>query len=275
MILTAFFLARSGAVPPNGSPNLKSDPWEAALWAAVGLAVAPRLMMFGRRIFIDIYISMFMARNAALLRPRRAVPGAPPVVPAADVRVGRSWRAHEGTGGGGTSGAGVRHLPRRPRRAQTSARDDDPDRHRRRPRHRRAVVRGALPPLRMDVHHLVLPRRERRALHRGRRGGDAARPAVLPAGRVQRFVSVVALPVRCRRHVVHRAAAHSGACPRRDPGGCRREARPLPHVAVGSRNRRVLFVFSGQAGSLHLSDRAGGRRARGAADRALAARRLA
>jgi 4-amino-4-deoxy-L-arabinose transferase-like glycosyltransferase len=61
MILTAFFLARSGAVPPNGSPNLKSDPWEAALWAAVGLAVAPRLMMFGRRIFIDIYISMFMA----------------------------------------------------------------------------------------------------------------------------------------------------------------------------------------------------------------------
>ncbi len=34
---------------------------EAGLWAAVGLAVAPRLVMFGRRIFIDIYISMFMA----------------------------------------------------------------------------------------------------------------------------------------------------------------------------------------------------------------------
>jgi len=34
---------------------------EAGLWAAAGLAVAPRLVMFGRRIFIDIYISMFMA----------------------------------------------------------------------------------------------------------------------------------------------------------------------------------------------------------------------
>ena len=34
---------------------------EAGLWGATGLAVAPRLVMFGRRIFIDIYISMFMA----------------------------------------------------------------------------------------------------------------------------------------------------------------------------------------------------------------------
>jgi len=49
MILAAFFLARA-------SGNL-----EAGLWAATGLAVAPRLVMFGRRIFIDIYISMFMA----------------------------------------------------------------------------------------------------------------------------------------------------------------------------------------------------------------------
>ena len=35
--------------------------FEAGLWGATGLAVAPRLVMFGRRIFIDIYISMFMA----------------------------------------------------------------------------------------------------------------------------------------------------------------------------------------------------------------------
>ena len=34
---------------------------DGALWAGLGLAVAPRLVMFGRRIFIDIYISMFMA----------------------------------------------------------------------------------------------------------------------------------------------------------------------------------------------------------------------
>src|SRR3954453_5619380 len=61
MILTAFFLARSGAVPPNGSPNFKSESREPALGAAVGSAVAPGLMLSGRRIFIDIYISMFMA----------------------------------------------------------------------------------------------------------------------------------------------------------------------------------------------------------------------
>ena len=33
---------------------------EAGFWAALGLAVTPRLLMFARRIFIDIYISMFM-----------------------------------------------------------------------------------------------------------------------------------------------------------------------------------------------------------------------
>jgi 4-amino-4-deoxy-L-arabinose transferase-like glycosyltransferase len=49
LILTAFLLARAGG------------DLDAGLWAAAGLAVAPRLVMFGRRIFIDIYISMFMA----------------------------------------------------------------------------------------------------------------------------------------------------------------------------------------------------------------------
>lgn len=58
LILTAFALARAGADPPHEAGG---HAVEAALWAAVGLAVAPRLMMFGRRIFIDIYISMFMA----------------------------------------------------------------------------------------------------------------------------------------------------------------------------------------------------------------------
>ncbi len=57
MILTAFLLARAGSGPPGGRDPAGLD---AALWAAAGLAVAPRLMMFGRRIFIDIYISMFM-----------------------------------------------------------------------------------------------------------------------------------------------------------------------------------------------------------------------
>jgi 4-amino-4-deoxy-L-arabinose transferase-like glycosyltransferase len=49
MILAALLLAYAAG-------NL-----EAGLWGATGLAVAPRLVMFGRRIFIDIYISMFMA----------------------------------------------------------------------------------------------------------------------------------------------------------------------------------------------------------------------
>ena len=35
--------------------------WLAALWAAAGLAIAPRVLMFSRRIFIDIYISLFAA----------------------------------------------------------------------------------------------------------------------------------------------------------------------------------------------------------------------
>jgi len=60
MILTAFVLARAGADPPAGAGR-RGTATESALWAAAGLAVAPRLMMFGRRIFIDIYISMFMA----------------------------------------------------------------------------------------------------------------------------------------------------------------------------------------------------------------------
>ena len=50
MVAVAFFLARAGSAA-NTAP----------LWAALGLAASPRLMMFSRRIFIDIYASMFMA----------------------------------------------------------------------------------------------------------------------------------------------------------------------------------------------------------------------
>ena len=49
----------------SGSRAGGGVPWagmhlETALWAALGLAIAPRLLMFSRRIFIDIYITMFM-----------------------------------------------------------------------------------------------------------------------------------------------------------------------------------------------------------------------
>ena len=52
LIAIAFFLARVAA-PESLAP--------AAWWAALGLAISPRLVMFARRIFIDIYISLFMA----------------------------------------------------------------------------------------------------------------------------------------------------------------------------------------------------------------------
>ncbi len=61
LMLTAFMLARLGAEPPGGEAAGPGPAVQAGLWAAAGLAVDPRLLMFGRRIFIDIYISVFMA----------------------------------------------------------------------------------------------------------------------------------------------------------------------------------------------------------------------
>ena len=58
LVATAFFLAwlaqSNGA--GRGSPQI-----ETALWAALGLAISPRLLMFARRILIDVYVSLFMA----------------------------------------------------------------------------------------------------------------------------------------------------------------------------------------------------------------------
>ncbi len=53
LVAIAFVLAR--AASPDGAAAA------AGWWAALGLAISPRLVMFARRIFIDIYISMFMA----------------------------------------------------------------------------------------------------------------------------------------------------------------------------------------------------------------------
>jgi 4-amino-4-deoxy-L-arabinose transferase-like glycosyltransferase len=49
----------------SGPPLAAAPRLQAALWAAIGLAIAPRLLMFARRIFIDIYISLFMALTLA------------------------------------------------------------------------------------------------------------------------------------------------------------------------------------------------------------------
>ncbi len=64
MVATAFGLAFAASPRTHAGLDLNErmhhSPLVAALWAALGAAVAPRMLMFARRIFIDIYISMFM-----------------------------------------------------------------------------------------------------------------------------------------------------------------------------------------------------------------------
>jgi len=57
LVAIAFFLGRLASQDPGD----RGAVLRAGLWAALGLAVSPRLVMFSRRIFIDIYISLFMA----------------------------------------------------------------------------------------------------------------------------------------------------------------------------------------------------------------------
>jgi 4-amino-4-deoxy-L-arabinose transferase-like glycosyltransferase len=84
MITTAFFLAWAASpagerlpIPGAGSPARASGSRaaEAALWAALGLAVTPRLLMFARRIFIDIYISMFLGLTVLFFALAERHPG--------------------------------------------------------------------------------------------------------------------------------------------------------------------------------------------------------
>jgi 4-amino-4-deoxy-L-arabinose transferase-like glycosyltransferase len=56
IIAAAFVLARIQDSPPSAL-----RPPSSALWAAAGLAAAPRLVMFARRIFIDIWLTAFMS----------------------------------------------------------------------------------------------------------------------------------------------------------------------------------------------------------------------
>ena len=57
LVAIAFYLGRLAS--PGAGDRLRAV--QAGLWAALGLAVSPRLVMFSRRIFIDIYITLFMA----------------------------------------------------------------------------------------------------------------------------------------------------------------------------------------------------------------------
>jgi 4-amino-4-deoxy-L-arabinose transferase-like glycosyltransferase len=94
IVAAAFFLAWAGSPPPGtGQPGQAAPaegdraaanasggraPWrplEPALWAALSLAVTPRLLMFARRIFIDIYISMFMGLTLLFFALSERYPG--------------------------------------------------------------------------------------------------------------------------------------------------------------------------------------------------------
>ena len=55
LVVITFFLGRLAFAGDGPGATL------AGLWAAIGFAVSPRLVMFSRRIFIDIYITLFMA----------------------------------------------------------------------------------------------------------------------------------------------------------------------------------------------------------------------
>ena len=57
LVVIAFFLGRL-AYPDQAD---RATVLKAGLWAALGFAMSPRLLMFSRRIFIDIYITLFMA----------------------------------------------------------------------------------------------------------------------------------------------------------------------------------------------------------------------
>jgi 4-amino-4-deoxy-L-arabinose transferase-like glycosyltransferase len=63
---------RGGGGASHGASIGRGD---AALWAAVGLAMTPRLLMFARRIFIDVYISMFMALTLLFFALAERFPG--------------------------------------------------------------------------------------------------------------------------------------------------------------------------------------------------------
>ena len=97
---------------------------------------------------------------------------------------------------------------------------------------------------RLDLHPVVLHRRERRALHgRASASSRAAAPLVLPAGRVQRFVSVVAVPD---------CGGAAGGGDRRAGRRARRRQRIGCARCCGSGSSRSSVFFSLSAGKQDL-----------------------
>ena len=86
----------------------------AALLAALGLASLPRLLMLGRRIFIDVWITAFTSLTLVFFALSERLSGAASALPRADVRRRRARRVDEGAGRGGPAGAGVPAVPADP-----------------------------------------------------------------------------------------------------------------------------------------------------------------
>ena len=248
LIGVAFLLARAAAPPQHRIA--------AAWWAALGLAISPRLLMFARRIFIDIYISMFMALTLLFFALAERYPQRRRLfllLMYASVGLGVL-----------TKGPMAALLPGLVFAVYLLV-------HRELGRVREmlipiglvvvlaivvAVVRRALSAVRLGAHQVVPRRREPESLRRRRRRQRrSSRPVLVPAGRLQRLVSLVVSAGSGGNDVVPRAPT---ARPARRPG----RPRPHPAVAVDPGDRRVLLAVGGEAGSLHLPDRPGRRGAR-------------
>ena len=67
IIACAYVLARSSLTPSGSNPDSipGAGRQDAGLWAAAGLAASPRLVMFARRIFIDVWITAFLSLTLA------------------------------------------------------------------------------------------------------------------------------------------------------------------------------------------------------------------
>ena len=76
IVLAAYLLARAVARGDEGTDRRSDIGYRtrAGVWAAAGLVASPRLLMFARRIFIDIWLSAFMALTLAFFALSEAHP---------------------------------------------------------------------------------------------------------------------------------------------------------------------------------------------------------
>ena len=116
--LGALVLIADGVLPrARGGPLPVAADSRRMAGRRSGWPSSPRLLMFSRRIFIDIYISMFMALTLLFFALAERYPGAAAAVPDADVRRGRPRRADQGPVAALLPGLVFAALPARPSRA--------------------------------------------------------------------------------------------------------------------------------------------------------------